>query len=289
MKTLISMIVILCVAIATHAKEPSPEKIAIGLDADANELFVAQQAAAPDPMVRPAPTPPQPPADQIIEVEGTAKTVIVKPPTPRQKYGYARHNRFGWGGSGHNSWGDYHHASTAAEGYLSGLGRLRRGQARFLEGLGRYQNMHQEARTKAIENWSFQVETWWYLKDARREREYGKDYLDKETHRLNQAERRYGLNERRKQLVQKGVLPQPKKQSCIIRGRKYVTVADWRKTADYVLHRLEIEEKNFIKERDLSDRRNRDILVDIRVKQKLVREFISIKGNAIVDPAGGSK
>ena len=230
--------------------------------------------------------PPDPPPNQVIEVDGNAKTVIVKPQTPRHKYGYARHGNPDWGGRGYDHRGDYGHASTSAEGYLSGLGRLCRGQARFLEGLGRYQNLHQEARTKAIENWSFKVETWQYLKGRYRERKYGEDYLDKETHRLNQAERRYDLNQRKQALIQKGVLPASKAQSITIRGYKYKVYKDWKKTADHVLHRLEVAEKNLIRKESLNPQ-EQDALVDIRAKRKMVKEFISIKGNVIVDPTGG--
>lgn len=258
MRTLISVSLVLCFAIMAQAQQANP-------------------------------TLPDPPPDQIIDVRGNAKTVVVKPISPREKYGYTGHGGINWGGRGYSDWGDYNHASTAAEGYLSGRGRLAEGQARFLEGLGRYQNMHQEARTKAIENHSFRVETWWYLKDRRREREYGRDYLDKETHRLDQAERRYALNQRRQALIQKGVLPAPKPQSCVIRGHKYKTYKDWKKTADYVLHRLEVAEKNLIRKAQNQglDVKDTLVLADIRAKQKMVKEFIAIKGNVIVDPTGG--
>jgi len=250
MKTLLSLSLVLVLAAAAVQAQESPKKIAIGLDADANELFQAQQVADPvePPVTTPVtdPVPPTPPADEIIQIKGPdgVKTVIVKPQSPRQRYGYAGHGGIQWGGRGYSDWGDYNHASTAAEGYLSGVGRLREGQARFLEGLGRYQNMHQEARTKAIENWSFGVETWWYLKDQYRERKYGKDWIDKENHRLDQIERRKMLEWRKKDFIAKGMLPKPQPQSCVIRGRKYKTVDEWKGTADHILHQLELQERD---------------------------------------------
>lgn len=142
-----------------------------------------------------------------------------------------------------------HHSSTAAEGYLRGRADLRRSTGRYLEGLGRYQNDHQDARTKAIDNWDHSVRTKWALQDSNRERRFGYSYLDRYENKLNQAERRFQLRQREKDLIAKGVLPpKPTGQWIVIRGKKYNTVAEWRGTRDYVLHQSELAERRLIRE-----------------------------------------
>lgn len=148
-------------------------------------------------------------------------------------------------------------------------GDAMRGQGRYLDGLsaylyskGQYESQRQDAINKSIENWEKYFNVKQGMQDERRERLYGKDYLDKEEHRLNQAERRHALRERERNLIKRGVLPEKPEKRIIIRGRTYKTYKDWTKTYDYVLLKLEHQEKTLLREIDKR-------MTEVRYKQSL--------------------
>ncbi|MHA1948220.1 MAG: hypothetical protein ACW987_00010 [Candidatus Thorarchaeota archaeon] len=153
-----------------------------------------------------------------------------------------RHNHNGngyrgwnWGGHGHNGWGRNHHASTAAEGYLSGLGDLYRGQGQFLMAKGRYFIDYERARRLYIDNWQHGVRTWWGVRDEYKER-YRRDhpdYITRESHKLDMLEARHELEQRRNKLLKKGVI-QPRPESAFFyKGEKFANYSEFKNSPKY--------------------------------------------------------
>jgi hypothetical protein len=140
------------------------------------------------------------------------------------------------------------YALTPEEARLNGWSRLWRGLGAYWDRIGDYFIDREIARERAIENHGKAVREWWSLKNGYEARNQTENYLDYQERRLDTAERRYALIQREQSLIDAGVLPQKKKQSITIRGRTYNSVAEWKGTADHVLHKLEMEEKRLIGE-----------------------------------------
>lgn len=78
----------------------------------------------------------------------------------------------GWGGWGHGGWGwggRYHHASTAAQGWLDGVANLVRAQGQRAESFTRAYTRMQEGHRRRILNDSFFIEQWFERRKMNRE------------------------------------------------------------------------------------------------------------------------
>jgi len=140
----------------------------------------------------------------------------------------------------------YRHASTAEEGILTGWSRWWRGVGDYLDSVGNYMIESEVARKQYIENEDQRIRTNWKIQDDYAERIRSENHLDRWEKKLDDAERRHALKEREAELIAKGVLPPKEDPHMVIRGRKYETVDEWRVSADYYLHRLELEEKRIL-------------------------------------------
>lgn len=127
----------------------------------------------------------------------------------------------------------YRHASTAAEGYLSGAARLWIGQGYAVDSYGRYLRNREEARRQYIDNWSHSVRQRWAIRDEYKARNKTENYLDRKERMLDQAERRHALKLREEQLIEKGILPPKKKGYFMHKGKKFHSIEEWRKSPEY--------------------------------------------------------
>jgi len=146
----------------------------------------------------------------------------------------------GYGGYG-DGWGDYHHASTAGEGYLSGYGRLYRGYGQYLVSRGMYLNLYQDARHRAIVNHRDAVHTWWQLKDEYKER-FRRDnptYLERQERRFDTAIRAHEIQEKEKKLIAAGILPPREPSSFTYQGITYPSYKAFKSSPGWINMKME--------------------------------------------------
>lgn len=157
----------------------------------------------------------------------------------------------------------YHHASTAQEGALSGWARWWQGFGDYLDSVGNYLVESEIAKKQHIENEDLRIHTKWKIQDEYKERNKSENYLDRWERSLDTAERRHALKQREEELRNKGVLPPKQEPHMVIRGRTYKNCEEWKQTADYSLHRLELEEKRLLRK------------IDEIIKQREYRESLA--------------
>lgn len=127
----------------------------------------------------------------------------------------------------------YRHASTAAEGYLSGAARLMIGRGYAVDSYGRFLINRESARRQAIDNWSHSVRERWAIRDEYKARNKTENYLDRKERMLDQAERRHALQQREDELREKGILPPKTKGYFIHKGKKFYSIEEWKKSPEY--------------------------------------------------------
>jgi hypothetical protein len=227
---------------------------------------VAQAIGMDSTTPKPLPKPPKPQATEKSVGQFPISSVAY-PATSWRGRGWR-----GYGGGGHGWWGDYHHASTAAEGYLSGWGRLYRGYGQYLVGRGTYLNLWQDARHKAIINHRDAVHTWWQLKDEYKER-FRRDHPtwpERQESRFDMAIRVHEVKEKEKQLIAAGILPPKESQSFTYRGRTYPSYDVFKRSADWIGMKIESLERT----RSAKERQEER---DVRFKQAL-QKFEASRG-----------
>ena len=131
--------------------------------------------------------------------------------------------------------GRYHHASTIAEGFFSGLGDLYRGAGFLLLSKGRYIVDFERTRRLYIDNVKHYIKSNWEIKDEYRKRFRNDhpDYVTRENHRLDMAVRRHELEQRKEKLRKAGVLLPEKKSSIGWNGQSYASYAAFKKSEGY--------------------------------------------------------
>lgn len=131
--------------------------------------------------------------------------------------------------------GDVYHSSTAAEGYLRGRGAVLTGGANYLEALGNYQNLHQQARRRAQDNWSHGIRTRWSIKDESqaRRRASRPNYIVRRTHTLDMIEARALLTQREDEMRTRGLLPPKPVPGFTHKGVRYKSYAEFKTTPAY--------------------------------------------------------
>src|SRR4051812_3505044 len=90
-----------------------------------------------------------------------------------------------WVGQGYH-WAP--RSATVEESILRGAGANLADQGRYLQSLGLYENLHQDAVKKSYENWAEGVHTRYALKDEWQVRFHGEDAVTKANKRLNNIE-----------------------------------------------------------------------------------------------------
>jgi hypothetical protein len=224
------------------------------VQAENAEDIVIPGVIGPGPVADPIPVEPEVTEPEVTEPEVTVpkskkKTkpeltqyAISAVPYPSATRGWTGYS---WNRGRHGWWGDYHHASTAAEGYLSGRGRLYRGYGQYLESSGVFLNLYQDARHKAIINHRDAVHTWWQLKDEYRERfrREHPPWPDMKLHQLNMAQKRYDVLQLEKQMIQQGVLKPKPKSSFVFNGKIYASYEEFKNSPEWIFMRLGAAER----------------------------------------------
>jgi hypothetical protein len=103
-------------------------------------------------------------------------------------------------------------SATVEESVLRGAGAYTYDQGRYLQSLGAYQNLHQDALKKSYENWAEDVRTRNALKDEWHARHHGVDAVTKGHQRLDNLERMVSLKQREQELKDRGLLPKVQPQ-----------------------------------------------------------------------------
>lgn len=172
-----------------------------------------------------------------------------------------------------NPWfgGGYRHASTAQEGYLTGAARLMAGRGIYLDNLGNFYIKREQARGLRIDNWDHAIRTRWAIKDDYKARNKPENYLDRRERLLNQAERKYALDQREAELREKGVLPPKKKGYFVVKGKKFHSIEEWRASPEYRQVRMEaqIRELNRLQQKKLDEARRQEAVEFGRMWSKM--------------------
>jgi hypothetical protein len=201
---------------------------------------IAEPEVTEPEITEPEVTIPQPSKKEKIKGELAQYPITaVQYPSPRNWNGH------GWGRGGHGWYGDYHHASTAAEGYLSGYGRLYRGYGHYLVSRGMYMNLYQDAYHKSIVNHRDAVHTWWQLKDEYKER-FRRDHPTwpvRELRRFDMAKQVYEVKQIEKDLTLRGILAPRPPSSFTYDGKTYASYAEFKKSPEWAKMKAEAKKR----------------------------------------------
>ena len=128
-----------------------------------------------------------------------------------------------------------HPSSTAAEGYLRGRGAALTGGANYLEALGNYQNLHQQARSRSMSNLTTGIRTRWSIIDERKSR-YRRNhpsYSERRMLTLDRIEARALVEKREDEMRASGLLPPKPIPGFTYRGLTYLSYAEFKKNIAY--------------------------------------------------------
>lgn len=128
---------------------------------------------------------------------------------------------------------DSNYSSTVAEGYLRGRGAALTGRANYLEALGNYQNIHQQARSRSMSNWAIGIRTRWSIIDERKARRKRPSYIERRMLTLDRIEARALLTKREDGMRAKGLLPPKPEPGFTYRGLRYLSYAEFKKNIAY--------------------------------------------------------
>ena len=123
-------------------------------------------------------------------------------------------------------------SSTPQEGWWRGTAAYMSGFANYLQSLGAYENLHEMAVDKNIQNNYNRIQLRWAIKDeiAARKAANKKDYIALENERLDRLEKKAELDKRKLDLQKKGILPTPPKPSMGWRGHKFSSFEEFKKS-----------------------------------------------------------
>jgi hypothetical protein len=133
-------------------------------------------------------------------------------------------------------------SATVEESILRGAGANLVDQGRYLESLGTYQNLYQEALKKAYSNWAEGVHTRNTLKDEWHARNHGEDAVTKAHKRLDNIERMTALKRREDEMRERGLLPKVEPQ-IVWAGQAFRTWSDFKSSPAYVAMIAERDER----------------------------------------------
>lgn len=155
-------------------------------------------------------------------------------------------------------------SSTAQEGWWRGVAAYMSGLANYLQSLGAYENLHEMAVDKNIQNYYNRIQTRWAIKDevAARKAANKKDYIKLEHERLDRLEKLAELNKRKSDLQKKGILPKPQ-PSLGWRGHRFPSFDDFKKSPLFAEFLDEAREREFaaIKERLNKEIRHKEAMI----------------------------
>jgi hypothetical protein len=131
-------------------------------------------------------------------------------------------------------WG-YHHASTAAEGYLTGKARLHAANGLAARYFGQYLVDRERAYNQHIQNEADRIRTRWEIQDEyrARQRSLHPNYLERKARSLDMAEQRHALKLREEELRKKGILPPKPEPYFAYKGVKFKSYDEFKKSDLY--------------------------------------------------------
>jgi hypothetical protein len=157
--------------------------------------------------------------------------------------------------SAQQSWWGWPHSSTAQESWLRGWGAAAQGFGQWMDSLGRYENMHESARQKYLQNEAERIRTRWAIQDEAKERRKAKypDYYTRELERLDREEKRleitarqHALEKKKQEMVDNGELPSPPKYTYD--GVEYENYAEFKKSDAYKHRQQELAARRVLAE-----------------------------------------
>lgn len=146
-----------------------------------------------------------------------------------------------------NPWG-YHHASTAAEGYLTGKARLHAANGLAAKFFGDYLVSREQAYNLRIQNEADRIRTRWSIQDEYRARNQRPNYLERRARSLDMAEQRHALDLREQELRDKGVLPPKPEPSITYKGESFKSYAEFKESDLYWDMLVERDKRLFARE-----------------------------------------
>lgn len=175
---------------------------------------------------------------------------------------------------------------------MTGAGRLAAGVGIYIDNLGRYQINHEVARRLYIDNRSHYIRERWRIKDEYKER-FRRDhptYAERLENRMDMAEKMHALRQREKELIEKGILPEPGKPAFIYKGESYPSYEAFKQTAAYQDMMAEVAAKR--KERELEKIRQeerRQQAVEFERRRRYGRPLKEILGEELYNDIYGDK
>lgn len=126
-------------------------------------------------------------------------------------------------------------SSTAQEGWLRGLSSAWSGVGNYLQSLGVYENLHEQARRQYLQNEYNRIQGRWSLKDQAEARKKAahKDFITMEHEKLDRIVRLAELNKRKEEMIKAGLLPKPKKPVFRWKGQEYAGYEEFKKSPAY--------------------------------------------------------
>lgn len=134
--------------------------------------------------------------------------------------------------NGYWPWG-WPRASTAAEGYLNGVGHLAIANGYYWESISRAHVLQEEAQAKAILNRGNRIRDGWALRDEYRLRTTQKPATELEAKRLQGALERHELRLLEQKLITDGVLPPKKATRITIFGRHFSSLTEAKASVEW--------------------------------------------------------
>lgn len=144
-------------------------------------------------------------------------------------------------------------AVTAEESFLAGAARLWVGRGYFLESYGNYLNLRESARQQYIDNWSHRIRTRWAIQDEYKMRNRKENYLDYRERAMENAIRRHALDQKEKELIEKGILPKKQEPGFVIRGKKFKTLEEYYASEEYKLEQRDREHRKVLEAQKEAD------------------------------------
>ena len=135
------------------------------------------------------------------------------------------------------------HASTAQEGYLNGQARLQVGRGIGSYYYGQYLRDYESARSQYLRNQADAIRLRWQIQDEYKERNKSENYLDRKERLMDQAVRRHELEQREKELIEAGILPEKKPGYFVYKGKKYESYYAFKESPEYLDFQDEIAER----------------------------------------------
>lgn len=171
-------------------------------------------------------------------------------------------------------------SSTPAEGWWRGAGAYMSGVANWLQAMGAYENLHEMARQKYMQNEYDRIQARRALRDQGEARRLAnkKDYITKEHARLDQIERMAQLEKRKEEMRAAGKLPAKKPTRFVWGEHSFASYAEFRNSPHYrefldMRHRMLARQATF----DALDEQKQELALRILKKYRGMSEIDAVR------------